>query len=271
MTAQIRSQMVALLDRHGIKPRKALGQHFLADPNITRKIVALAGVGPGDRVVEVGPGTGTLTAALAGTGARVVAYEIDAALEPVLREVLAGYPNVEVRIEDAADVDFATALPGPEWLLVANLPYNVGTPLVLDILRHVPQVTRMVVMVQREVAQRFAAKPGSREYGIPSVVVGIHGSARVAFRVPPQVFIPSPAVESAVVVIDRSKAPAGSERAIELAAAAFGQRRKMLRGSLASLLDDPTRILTAAGIDPTARAEELGPDDYLKLAEVWDG
>ena len=271
MTAQIRSQMVDLLQRHGIRPRKALGQHFLADSNITRKIVGIAGVGPGDRVVEIGPGTGTLTAALAATGARVVAYEIDSALQPVLDEVLGGLPNVEVLIEDATRIDLNAALDGDGWVLVANLPYNVGTPLVLDVLRHVPAVSRMVVMVQREVAERFSAGPGGKDYGIPSVVIGIHGTAQLAFRVPAQVFIPAPAVESAVVVIDRLREPEDGERAIRLAVAAFGQRRKMLRRSLATLVEDPAALLTSAGFDPTSRAEELAPADYLRLAEVWDG
>ncbi len=271
MTAQIRSQMIDLLARHGVNPRKDLGQHFLADPNITRKIVSVAGVGPGDRVVEVGPGTGTLTAALAASGATVVCYEVDSALAPVLEEVVGALPNVEVRIEDATRVDFAEALDGNGWVMVANLPYNVGTPLVLDLLRHVPAIVRMVVMVQLEVARRLASPPGHKDYGIPSVVVGVHGSARVAFKVPPQVFIPAPNVESAVVIVERTRSPRGAERAIQLAGAAFGQRRKMLRRSLSGVIEDPVAVLEAAGIDPTARAEQLPPDAYLRIAEAESG
>lgn len=268
MSAQARSDVRALLDRHGIHPAKHLGQHFLVDPNITRKIVNLAGTGPDDAVVEIGPGTGTLTAELAATGAIVVAYEIDRALEPVLEEVLAG-TNVDLRFADAARVDLAHELdPARKWSMVANLPYNVGTPIVLDSLRRVPQITRFVVMVQVEVGERLVARPGSNSYGLPSVVVGIHGGSRVEFKVPPQVFLPPPSVGSAVVVIDRKAAPATSERAIELAAAGFGQRRKMLRSSLGSVLDAPTDLLVTAGIPPTARAEELAPDDWLRLAEV---
>lgn len=268
MSAQARSDVRALLDRHGIHPAKHLGQHFLVDPNITRKIVNLAGVGPDDAVVEIGPGTGTLTAELAATGATVVAYEIDRALEPVLEEVLAG-TNVDLRFADAARVDLAHELdPARTWSMVANLPYNVGTPIVLDALRRVPQIVRFVVMVQVEVGDRLVAKPGTGTYGLPSVVAGIHGRGRVEFKVPPQVFLPPPNVGSAVVVIDRHPAPDGAERAVELAAAGFGQRRKMLRSSLASVLSAPTDALVAAGIAPTARAEELDPDAWLRLAEA---
>jgi 16S rRNA (adenine1518-N6/adenine1519-N6)-dimethyltransferase len=267
VSIQTRTEILELLDRHGLAPSKVLGQHFLADPNLIRKIVATAGVGPGDLVVEIGAGTGTLTAALAESGASIVSYEVDRRLEPLHRDVLGGLANVEVRYADATRVDLGAELgPGP-WRLVANLPYNVGTPLLLDILRRVPAVERMVVMVQREVADRLAAAPGSRIYGLPSVVAQIHGQVRLAFRVPPQVFIPPPAVQSAVVSIERIPAPPGAERAIELAARAFGQRRKMIRTSLALPADQILR----AGLVLTARAEELTPSDYLRLAQVSDG
>lgn len=266
MSAQARSDVRALLDRHGIHPAKHLGQHFLVDPNITRKIVSLARLGPDDAVVEIGPGTGTLTTELAATGATVVAYEIDRTLEPVLHEVLSG-TQVDLRFADASRVDLTDELdPARKWSMVANLPYNVGTPIVLDALRRVPQIVRFVVMVQVEVGDRLVAHPGSGAYGLPSVVVGIHGRGRVEFKVPPQVFLPPPNVGSAVVVIDRHPAPAGAERAVELAAAGFGQRRKMLRSSLASVLSTPTEVLVAAGIAPTARAEELDADTWLRLA-----
>jgi 16S rRNA (adenine1518-N6/adenine1519-N6)-dimethyltransferase len=264
-----RAATARLLARHGIEPRKRLGQHFLVDPNIVRKIVGVAGVGPGDRVVEIGAGVGTLTRALAVSGAAVVAYEVDRRLRPVLTEVLEGL-DVEVRFIDAAAADLPVALGSGPWVLVANLPYNVGTPLLLDLLRRAPAVARFVVMLQREAIERMAAAPGSRVYGLPSVVVGLHGRVEVAFRVPPSVFLPSPQVESAVAVIDRRPTPPAADRAIELAAAAFGQRRKMLRSSLRSLLGDPERVLQSAGIDPARRAEDLSPDEYLRLAEIDD-
>lgn len=266
--SQARSVVRALLDRHGVRPAKQLGQHFLVDPNITRKIVTLAGVGPGDAVVEIGPGTGALTVELVAAGASVVAYEIDEGLRPVLDEVLAGTGAV-VRYADAAKADLTSELdPTLNWSMIANLPYNVGTSLVLDTLRHTPQVTRFVIMVQIEVAERLVAGSGSAAYGLPSVVVGIHGSAKLEFKVPPQVFLPPPKVGSAVVSIERRSVPRHAERAVELAAAGFSQRRKMLRSSLVSAIADPSGVLRAAGVPPTARAEELDPAAWLRLAEV---
>lgn len=267
MTAQTRSEIAELLERHGLAPVHRLGQHFLADANITRKIVAVAGVGPGSQVVEVGAGTGTLTRALAAAGAEVIAYEVDAGLRPVLEEVTSGL-DVELRFADVTTVDFATSLPEGVWSMVANLPYNVGTPVVLEALRSAPSIHRFVVMVQREVAERFAASPGSPAYGLPSVVAGIHAETSMEFTVPPQVFYPPPRVESAVVVMTRKSAAGEAERAVHLARAAFGQRRKMLRRSLAQVFEDATVSLEGAGIDPTQRAEDLTPEDYLRLARV---
>lgn len=267
MTAQGAGRIRDLLDRHGIRPQRRLGQNFLADPNIVAKIVSTADVGSGDRVVEVGAGTGTLTAVLADVGTVVVSYEIDRRLQPVLAESLAGR-DVDLRFADAAKVDLSTELTGGPWTMVANLPYNVGTGIVLDTLRMVPQVTKLVVMVQKEVADRLVAGPGSRAYGLPSVVVAIHGSARIAFTVPPTVFVPRPPVTSAVVAIERTAAPPHAERAIALAAAAFAGRRKMVRRSLDGVVDDLATALATAGVDPTDRAEDLAPGDYLRLAEV---
>lgn len=257
------------MQRHGVSPRKALGQHFLVDANLTRKIVATARVGPGSQVIEIGAGTGTLTAALAATGARVVAYEIDRRFQPILEETVGGLAQVELRFADATRVEFAGLLDPGDWVLVANLPYHVGTPLILDLLRHLPAVVRMVVMVQLEVAERLAASPGSKRYGLPSIVAGLHSEVRVAFRVPSQVFVPPPTVVSAVVTIERRPASPRAEAAIALAAAAFGQRRKMLRRSLAAAVDPGD--LERAGIDPTSRSEDLAPEDYLRLAEVIGG
>lgn len=266
MTAQTRSEIAALLERHGLSPIHRLGQHFLADANITNKIVRLAAVGPGSKVVEVGAGTGTLTRALAASGARVVSYELDSGLRPILDDVTSGL-DVDLRFADVTGVDFGSALDGDGWAMVANLPYNVGTPVVLEALRHAPNVERFIVMVQREVADRFVAKAGGENYGLPSVVAGIHCDAGIVFTVPPQVFYPPPRVESAVVEMTRVPAPIGADRAIELARAGFGQRRKMLRRSLGSVLDDPAAVLERAGIAPTSRAEDLTPGDFLRLAE----
>lgn len=267
MSPQTRSDIRLLLQEHGLRPKHHLGQHFLADANITKKIVSVAGVDRGDRVVEIGAGTGSLTVALLEVGADVIAYEVDERLRPILESTVGG-AEVELRFEDIARVDLGEALGGFEWTMVANLPYNVGTPVLIDSMRSVPQVTRFVVMVQLEVAERFVAEPGESSYGIPSVVAGIHTAAHVSFKVPPQVFYPAPKVESAVVVMSRKPAPAEAEAAIELAKAGFGQRRKMLRRSLASVIEDPAATLERAGFDQTSRAEELAPHDYLKLARV---
>ncbi len=269
---QGRGEIAGLLERHGVRPRQALGQHFLADPNLVRRIVAEAAVGAGDRVLEVGAGTGTLTRALAATGAAVLAYEVDERLAPLLRDALASAGHVTLRFADAMRDDLGARLGAGPWVMVANLPYNVGTPLVLDLLRSVPAVARYVVMVQREVADRFVASPGDKRYGLPSVVVGLYAAgARVAFGVPPDVFVPRPAVASAVVTMARRPdPPAAAGAAVDLAAAAFGQRRKQLRNSLRAALDDPEAVLAQAGIDPHRRAEELAPADYLALAGAVD-
>lgn len=265
--AQGRNEIKALLAAHGIRPRRSLGQNFLADPNLVYRMVRTASVRAGDRVVEIGAGTGTLTRGLAAAGAHVVAYEVDDRLLPILTDVLEG-SDVEVRGEDATKVDLASVLVPPPWTMVANLPYNVGTPLVLDVLRTVPAVTRLVVMVQREVAERFVATPGSKAYGVPSIVAALHARTSLAYTVPPSVFYPAPEVESAVLEIARIQPPVLAEDAIELAGVAFRQRRKMLRRSLASVAPDPAAALTAAGIEETSRPEDLPAAAFVRLAEA---
>ncbi len=265
--AQGRAAIRTLLDKHGHRPNKQLGQHFLADPNTIERIVALAEIGPGDRVVEVGAGTGTLTLALAATGAAVVAYEVDEHLRPVLTEALAGV-DVDLRFADVTAVDLVAELGDGPWTMVANLPYNVGTPLLLEALRAAPNLTRFVVMVQREVAARLSAGPGSKRYGFPSVVVGLRSRVRSSFPVGRSVFLPPPDVDSAVIEIVRVTPHRLVDAAERLAGAAFGQRRKMLRRSLATVLPDPLAVLGRAGIDPTSRAEDLPPEAYLEIAEA---
>ncbi|MDQ1444263.1 MAG: rRNA (adenine1518-N6/adenine1519-N6)-dimethyltransferase [Acidimicrobiaceae bacterium] len=237
-----------------------------------RRIARLAGVGPGDRVVEIGAGLGSLTLALAATGASVTAVEVDKYLVPVLRGVVEGL-GVAVVEADAMSLDWAALLgrkSSAGWVLVANLPYNVATPLVLDLLDDVPQIGRMLVMVQREVGERLAAGPGDEQYGLPSVKVAYWAEAAVVGRVPASVFVPVPKVESALVSIVRRERPLlGSDvdagLLFELARAGFGQRRKMLRRSLAALGVDEA-VFEAAGVRPEARAEELGVADWGRLA-----
>lgn len=262
---QGRRVVQALLERHSLEPRRTLGQHFLADPNLVEKMVGLAAVDRGARVVEVGAGTGTLTRALGEAGYEVVAYEIDERLRPLLEEVLDGLTNVEVRFGDALEVLPADLGEGP-WTMVANLPYNVGTPLLLKVLTEGSNIDRLVVMVQKEVAERLVAGPGSRTYGIPSVVAALHADVRREFTVGPQVFVPPPPVDSVVLTLKRRPAPTLAPRAIELAAAAFNQRRKMLRRSLAGVLGSVTDVLAGAGIAGDRRAEQLSPEDFVALA-----
>jgi 16S rRNA (adenine1518-N6/adenine1519-N6)-dimethyltransferase len=264
-----RRQAEELLDRHGVRPSRALGQNFVVDPNTVRRIVRLAGVQPGDQVVEVGAGLGSLTLALAEAGARVTAVELDRHLLPVLDEVLADAdPRPTVVQGDALELDWSSLLAGADrWHLVANLPYNVATPLVLDLLDHVPPIDRMLVMVQREVGERLAAAPGSKAYGIPSVKVAYWATAEVVGRVGPNVFWPKPKVDSALVRIERRPTPATSadpDALFALVRAGFGQRRKMLRRSLAALVD--ADAFERAGISAEARAEELSVDDWGRLA-----
>ena len=259
-----------LLDEYGLSPNQSYGQNFLIDPNVIRRIVRLAGISSGSNVVEIGGGTGTLTGALAATGAQVVVYEIDAGLVRVLVDSFGALPNVEIRHEDAGGVDLQDDLAEGPWSLVANLPYNVGTGIVLDALRRAPGIDRFVIMVQREVADRLLAEPGSRGYGIPSVVRALHATGSVAFTAPPSVFYPTPSVESTLVELVRRPAPDVAEQAIELATAAFGQLMKMLRRSLAGIIPDTVSVLERCGIDPTLRPEDLSPDDFVAIATEVD-
>lgn len=263
--AQSRSHIRRLLSEQGHQPNQNYGQNFLADPGVVADIVSVAQV-EGRRVVEIGAGTGTLTKALAASAMQVVAVEIDRHLIPVLAAETDGLDNVEVVCADATSLEFVSTLHGNDWVMVSNLPYNVGTGIVLDVLRGAPNIRRFVVMVQKEVGERLLAKPGSKVYGVPSVIVGLHASGRIALRVPRHVFEPVPTVDSVVVVLDRVEAPDEADEAIALAQAGFGQRRKMLRRSLRSALADPILVLDAAGIDGTRRAEELSPTDYVDLA-----
>jgi 16S rRNA (adenine1518-N6/adenine1519-N6)-dimethyltransferase len=264
-----------LLADHGLSPSRALGQNFVVDPNTVRRIARLAAVGPGDHVVEVGAGLGSLTLALAESGAAVTAIEVDRHLVPVLREVLAERaPAVRLVEGDATALDWDEVLAGaPRWVLVANLPYNVATPLVLDVLDDVPAVERMLVMVQKEAGERLAAGVGDAAYGIPSVKVAYHGRAQLVGTVGPNVFLPKPRVESVLVSITRHPGgpavEADPERLFALVRAGFGQRRKMLRRSLAGQVGP--EAFDAAAVEPTARAEDLDLAAWARLADASRG
>jgi 16S rRNA (adenine1518-N6/adenine1519-N6)-dimethyltransferase len=266
-----RNDIGALLSEHGLAPRRDLGQNFVVDANIVRKIARLADVGPSDHVVEIGAGLGSLTLALAETGATITAIEVDHGVVGALRSVVADLPNVTVLEADALRLDWATTLlAAPRWVLVANLPYNVATSLVCDLLDLVPAVERMLVMVQREVAERLCAAAGTEAYGAVSVKVAYWATARIAGTVPASVFIPRPNVESALADIRRRMSPAidvPPGPLFQLVRTAFGQRRKMLRRSLVSIVTP--EVFEAAGIDAQRRPEELDVTEWGALTTAW--
>jgi 16S rRNA (adenine1518-N6/adenine1519-N6)-dimethyltransferase len=263
----------ALLAEHGLRPSRALGQNFLADPNTARRIVRLAGVEAGDRVLEIGAGLGSLTLALLERDARVLALERDRKLQGVLEEVVAGQGDVRVVSGDALDIDFAALLGTGTWRCVSNLPYNVATPVIVRLLEQAPSIQSALVMVQREVAERLVAAPGSRAYGAVSVRMAYYAHAKIAGMVPRTVFVPAPKVDSALVELVRRDAPPvevpSRERLFELVRAGFAHRRKMLRRTLPAVLGDGTiNLLRDAGIDPRARPESLGLTEWAALARA---
>ncbi|MCY3849963.1 MAG: 16S rRNA (adenine(1518)-N(6)/adenine(1519)-N(6))-dimethyltransferase RsmA [Acidimicrobiaceae bacterium] len=260
-----------ILDRHGLEPRRRLGQNFVIDPNTVRRIAELSGASAGDPIVEIGAGLGSLTLALVETGAEVTAVEVDSGLARALRDVVADH-DVRVIEADARTLDWPGLLAGRDgWRLVANLPYNIAASLIVDLLSNVVALETMLVMVQREVGDRLAAAPGDNSMGIPSLLVAYHGAAKVVGRVPATVFYPKPKVESVLVRIDRHAAPPVDQplEVIEvLIRAGFNQRRKMLRRSLAGLVDPDGFAL--AGLDSRTRPETLSLADWSRLASVAD-
>jgi 16S rRNA (adenine1518-N6/adenine1519-N6)-dimethyltransferase len=263
----------ALAARHGVRPRRSLGQHFLIDPNLARAIASDASVGPGDHVVEIGAGLGSLTRALADTGARVVALEVDHRLLPALEESVGALPNVRVVHADAMGWEWIEHLAGDGSVLCANLPYNVATPLVLETLEREPRIARLVVMVQREVGDRLAAGPGDEGYGIPSLRVAYRARAAVLRRIPAEVFWPRPKVESVVVRLERLRRPpvdVEEPRLWRVVDAGFAERRKTMRNALRRLglrPEEADAALAAAGVEPSARAETLSLEDFARVAE----
>ncbi len=274
-----RAEIHELLLANDLRPSRALGQNFVADGNTVRRIVRLAGITDGQRVVEIGAGLGSLTLALVEVGAVVTAVEIDRHVLPVLRTQVEP-KGVRVVEADALTVDWADLLgEGPDpWSLVANLPYNVAVPLVIRVLEEAPQVSSLLVMVQREVGERLAAKARDEAYGAVSVKVAYWAEASVVGRVSAQVFIPRPRVESVLVRLDRRPGrPDGGvsgvsggpgspdyDRLFSVVRAGFAHRRKMLRRSLDGLVDPAA--FEAAGIPSTVRAEELDLAEWEQLA-----
>ncbi len=298
------TEIRALAARAGVRPTKTWGQNFVLDGGTVRKIVRQADVTPGERVVEVGPGLGSLTLGLLEAGADVVAVEIDLVLAGLLPEtVRAHVPGADVRVADVGAVPDETPVPAeapvpappsaaprltvlrgdaldvrvlpgrPPTALVANLPYNVSVPVILTFLERFPSIERVLVMVQAEVADRLVAPPGSRTYGVPSAKVAWYASARRTATIGRSVFWPAPNVDSALVRMDRREPPtttATREQVFAVVDAAFSQRRKMLRSALATIAgssDAAARAVAAAGVDPQARGERLDVAQLARVAE----
>jgi 16S rRNA (adenine1518-N6/adenine1519-N6)-dimethyltransferase len=266
-----KTQTLALLHNAALKPKRKFGQNFVVDENTLKKIVRLASVGSGDSVLEIGAGLGALSEALLETGAAVTSLEVDPDLMEILRHrpELNGIRFVEgdaltIALEDIAPADKAP------WTVVANLPYNVATPVILRCLEQAPQITRLLIMIQAEVGERLAAHPGDAAYGAVSVRVDYHATAKVVGRIPPTVFVPQPNVESVFVALDRRATPrveesvASEAEIFTLVRQAFSQRRKMLRRSLAGIVSDAAFAI--ADVAPTARPEELDVVAFGRLA-----
>jgi 16S rRNA (adenine1518-N6/adenine1519-N6)-dimethyltransferase len=265
--------------RHGLDARKSLGQHFLLDLNLTAKIARTAGDLAAGATIEIGPGPGGLTRSLLSEGARrVIAVERDERCLAALAELAAAYPGrLETRAGDALETPLAALGPAPRRV-VANLPYNISTALLTNWLAeiaHEPRVVEtLVLMFQKEVADRLVAQPGTKDYGRLSVLTQWLTHARVAFNVPRDAFTPPPKIVSSVVKLDPRAQPLAAADPVVLqrvTAAAFNQRRKMLRGSLKAVTPDPQALCAEAGIDPTARAEALSVEQFCALARALSG
>ena len=270
MTLQALPPVREALEAHGLWANKAFGQHFLLDLNITRKIARLAQVGAGDHVIEVGPGPGGLTRALLETGAKVTAIETDQRFRPLLDDISVASGCLTVIFEDALKVDYTDLAADQPAHIVANLPYNVGTPLLIKWLTGPWSPRSMTLMFQREVADRITEGPSEDAYGRLAVIVQAVCHAERVMDVPARAFTPPPKVDSAVVRLEPLEDRPSAQRLDALqkiTAAAFGQRRKMLRSSLKIVGGEP--LILAAGLDPQIRAETVPVAGFLALADAW--
>lgn len=272
----------ALLKKHGFHYKKKLGQNFIFDRNLLKKIVEAADIKPGDRVVEIGPGAGTLTRELAEAGAEVLAVEIDKSLLPVLQEVLEGL-SVKVIQGDILKLNLdeitkENNLREP-YKIVANLPYYITTPVIMHLLENRYKLDELIIMVQLEVAERLAAQPGGKDYGAITLAVKYYTEPRILFKVPGKMFTPSPAVDSAVIILKKRKTSPvdvyNPKLMFKIIKGAFGQRRKTLLNALSSVSPPLSRteiaeILEAAGINKERRGETLSLEEYAKLANLWN-
>lgn len=259
------------LEAHGLWANKGLGQHFLLDLNITRRIAKTAGDLNGKTVIEVGPGPGGLTRALLETGAHVTAIEKDTRFLPLLEPLIEWSEGRLTIVQgDALEVNQAALVSDRAASIISNLPYNVGTPLLVNWLKAGSWRGDMTLMFQKEVAQRIVAKPGSDAYGRLAVLAQARCECRLEFTVPARAFTPPPKIASAIVTLRDRADPYAHVNALErVTAAAFGQRRKMLRAALRALTPEAEALLEAANITPTARAEEIDQAGFRRLADAW--
>ena len=265
------------LGEYGFKFKKAFGQNFLSDPFVLGEIAEKAGVNENSVVLEIGCGAGALTKELAARAKKVVGYEIDERLKPVLKDALSGFDNTEVIFGDVmkrklADIEKRL---GESYVLVANLPYYITTPIIMNFLENGENVSSMTVMVQKEVAERLAAKPRTSDYGAITVGINLRGEAKIVKQVPREKFTPVPNVDSAVVRIDIDKnkfAKADKSAVRELVRKAFTSRRKTLVNNISSgygtSKESAAKLLEKCGISPTARAEELSAEQFVLLSEA---
>lgn len=274
------SATMDLVKRHGFKFTKSLGQNFLIDDNIVDKIVAGAGIGPSDKIIEVGPGIGTLTREMASRTGALMAVEIDKNLIPILTDTLGDYENVKIVNEDIIKADIRGLidenLDGGPIKLVANLPYYITTPIIMRFLEEDINVTDIVVMVQKEVAERMNAQPGGKDFGALSVAVQFYCDTEIVAKVPRHLFVPQPNVDSIVIALrvrpERKYRVDNEDLFFKVVKAAFGQRRKTLLNSIASMgnltKDMVKEALEEAGIDPKRRGETLSLDEFANLSNV---
>ncbi len=274
------SATMDLVKKHGFKFTKSLGQNFLIDDNIVDKIVAGAGIGPGDKIIEVGPGIGTLTREMASRAQNLMAVEIDKNLIPILEDTLEDYDNVKIVNEDIIKADIRGLidenLGGGPVKLVANLPYYITTPIIMRFLEENINVTDIVVMVQKEVAERMNAQPGGKDFGALSVAVQYYCDTEIVAKVPRHLFVPQPNVDSIVIALrvrpERKYKVDDEDLYFKVVKAAFGQRRKTLLNSISSMgnlaKDQVKEALEEAGIDPKRRGETLSLDEFAILSNV---
>jgi len=274
------AQLVELFRRHNFRPKKRFGQNFLVDRNVLNKILDAAGIRDGDPVLEVGAGAGALTLAVAERGAKVVAVEVDRVLVAILLEVLAGHPNAAVISADFLGLNLSQFLRDhfgdAQVKVLGNLPYYITSPIIAEILQARSQIERIVLMVQREVAERLTASPGTKDYGSMSVFVQYHSMPEIIARVSKNVFLPPPEVSSAIVRLNPRPEPPvevpSDELFFDVVHCAFGQRRKTLLNSLSDCQalglakEQVSRVLEAAGIDPSRRAETLSLEEFARIA-----